>query len=259
MSTFLEALVDGVRERMAAWDARLPDLAAQAEHAPAVRPLREALLARKLGVIAEFKRASPSKGDLSPLARPEQVARAYAAAGASAISVLTEPERFKGSLEDLTAARAAAPLPALQKDFILEERQIYAGRAAGADAVLLIVAAIGERIFDLLPVVEELGMEALVEVHDEEQIELALDAGASLIGVNSRDLETFEVDLAVAERLLPKLARESVLAVAESGLKSARDVARVRAAGARAILVGEALMTADDPALVLGELLADVD
>jgi indole-3-glycerol phosphate synthase len=205
-------------------------------------------------VIAEVKRASPSAGAISAgLDAPAQ-ARRYGEAGAAAISVLTDGPGFGGSLEDLAAVRAAVETPLLRKDFILDPYQLLEARLRGADAALLIVAALPEdALRRLLGECEALGLAALVEVHDGAEAETALGAGARLVGVNNRNLKTFAVDLAVSERILPTLPPR-VKAVAESGVRSAADARRLRRAGAANLLVGEALVRAEDPGRLLKEM-----
>jgi indole-3-glycerol phosphate synthase len=226
------------------------------EKAAAYRPRDfEAALRRPgLAVIAEMKRRTPSMGTLSDDYRPAELARAYTRGGAAALSVLTQEASFGGSLADLEAARASSELPILRKDFITDPHQVLEARAAGADAVLLIVAALdGPRLKDLLAAVHDRGLSALVEVHDEREAETAVGAGARLIGVNHRDLTTFEIDLGLTERLRPHLP-PGVLLVAESGIRGAADARRMREAGAAAVLVGELLMRAADPAPCIREL-----
>ena len=207
-------------------------------------------------VIAEVKRASPSRGpfvvsDWDPAA----VARRHAEAGATCLSVLTDGRFFWGSLGDLAAARAAVSLPVLRKDFVVDPWQLLEARAAGADAALLIVAALEDaRLTELLGAAAEVGLDALVEVHDEDEARRAVDAGARLVGVNNRDLTRFTVDLSVTERLGPALVQAGCTVVAESGLFTGADAVRVVAAGARGLLVGEALMKAEDPAAVVAGL-----
>jgi len=207
-------------------------------------------------IVAEVKRASPSAGAIrAGLDAPAQ-ARAYAAARAAAISVLTDGPGFGGSLADLAAVREAVDVPLLRKDFVVDGYQLLEARAHGADAALLIVAALDEgTLCRLLAQCGELGLAALVEVHDEPEVELALRAGASTIGVNNRNLATFVVDLAVSERLLPLLPA-SVRGVAESGVRTAQDARRLRRAGAANLLVGEALVRAADPGGLLREMTA---
>jgi indole-3-glycerol phosphate synthase len=197
-------------------------------------------------VIAEFKRASPSKGEIRPRADAGAVASQYEAGGAAAISVLTDAGFFSGSLDDLSAARDATALPVLRKDFIIDPVQVAEARAAGADAVLLIVAALENSTLRRLHVAAtELGMDALVEVHDEHEARRALDVGATLVGINNRDLRTFDTDPEITTRLAPLL--EGCTVVAESGIDDPAVIADLSAAGAHAFLIGEALMTAPDP------------
>jgi indole-3-glycerol phosphate synthase len=207
-----------------------------------------------LAVIAEVKQRTPSMGVLTDDYRPAGLAAKYDSGGAAAISVLTHTAGFGGSIEDLDAVRAATGLPILRKDFITDPYQVVEARAHGADAVLLIVAALGEReLADLLNVATRHRLAALVEVHDEDEAKVAIDAGAQIIGVNHRDLRTFDVDLSLTERLRPRIP-ESVMVVAESGIHGVDDARRMRDAGASAVLVGEVLMRAADPAAVIREL-----
>ncbi|MEO8827599.1 indole-3-glycerol phosphate synthase TrpC [Lapillicoccus sp.] len=201
-----------------------------------------------IAVIAEVKRASPSRGGLAAIADPAALAVSYVAGGASAVSVLTEQRRFGGSLHDLDAVRAAIRVPLLRKDFIVDTYQVIEARAHGADLILLIVAALAQPDFVALKEqAEELGMTALVEVHDEEETRRALDGGARVLGVNARNLRTLDVDRSTFARLRP-LVPDSVVTVAESGVRSVEDVREYAAAGARAVLVGEALVIGGDPA-----------
>jgi indole-3-glycerol phosphate synthase len=216
-----------------------------------------AVLARTNGlhVIAECKRRSPSRGILRREYEPVAIARGYQDAGAAAISVLTEPTFFDGDLDHLRAIRDAVRLPLLRKDFIVCPYQLWEARAAGADAVLFIVAALDDaKLGVLLTEARAIGLDALVEVHDEAELTRAVDAGADLVGVNNRNLRTLEVDMD-ASRRLAKLMPNHVVAVAESGLKTATDVRDLRAAGYRAFLVGERLMTAPDPGAALRALI----
>ncbi|HEY0251375.1 MAG TPA: indole-3-glycerol phosphate synthase TrpC [Kofleriaceae bacterium] len=224
------------------------------------RPFR-AVLHRPAGaavrVIAEIKRASPSAGPIRPGADPAEIAREYAAGGATALSVLTDKTYFDGDLAFLGVARRSCNLPLLRKDFIIDPLQIAEARAAGADAVLLIAAAFpaGDvRLSDCVLVAAGLGLDALVEVHDEAELEQALAARANLIGVNHRDLKTFTIDMSLTERIAKKVPAGTVL-VAESGIKTADDVKRLGDAGAHAVLVGEAMMRAPSPGAALRELL----
>jgi indole-3-glycerol phosphate synthase len=212
------------------------------------------LRASGLAVIAEVKQRTPSMGVLTEDYRPSSLAASYDRGGAAAISVLTHVASFGGSIEDLDAVRGATGLPILRKDFISDPYQIVEARAHGADAVLLIVAALrAAELADLLRVATRHGLAALVEVHDEGEARMAVEAGAQVIGVNHRDLRTFDVDLALTERLRPLIPHDRVL-VAESGIKGREDARRMREAGADAILVGEVLMRATDPAAVIREL-----
>lgn len=244
MTTFLERIlavkrqeVDALRtQRDAGWRRRLEQL-------PPCRDFAGALAAGdSLNVIAEVKQASPSKGQIAEAFDPVGTAQRYAAAGAAAISVLTDQTFFRGTLEDLKAVRASVSVPVLRKDFIIDEVQIEEARLAGADAVLLICAALTpQRLRELAAHARDLGLTALVEVHDEEEAEAAMAAAPAVIGINNRNLHTFEVSLATSERVLAQLPPDT-LAVAESGIQGHDDAARMAAAGARAILVGESLM-----------------
>lgn len=220
--------------------------------------LRERRAAGSLGVIAEIKRRSPSKGDLAPDLDPARVARDYEQGGAACLSVLTDGPFFGGSVADLQAARdAASATPILRKDFTIDPDQVYEARGIGADALLLIVAAIPDDalLADLLSLARDLTLDVLVEAHDEREVGRAVEAGASIVGINARDLATFVEDLAVAERLVASLPRE-VLAVAESAIRSVDDARRMGDAGFDAVLVGEALVRSDDPETLVRELAA---
>lgn len=223
---------------------------------PPVRNFRQAISRPgSLSLIAEIKRASPSAGAIRPGADVLEIAGVYAAAGVQAISVLTDAKFFSGSVRDLTAVREKMQVPVLRKDFLLEEYQVVEAAGAGADAVLLIAAALpGEQLSLLLGLSRDLGMEALVEVHSERELGEALEAGAGMIGVNNRDLNTFRVDLKTTERLMPRIPPGSTR-VSESGLHSPSDVAFVRAQGADAVLIGEELMSAPDPAACIKTLM----
>jgi indole-3-glycerol phosphate synthase len=210
-----------------------------------------------IAVIGELKRRSPSKGDLAPDLDPGPTAKAYEAGGAVALSVLTDAPYFGGAVADLQAARDATTLPCLRKDFIIDEVQVYESRAIGADAILLIVAAIhdDDLLADLHSLAISLGLGVLVEAHDEHEVERALQAGAQVVGINSRDLSTFVEDPGRAAALSRMIPGEAI-AVAESAIRSADDSRRVAAAGFDAILVGEALVRADDPRALVRELSA---
>ncbi|MBF2753865.1 MAG: indole-3-glycerol-phosphate synthase [Gammaproteobacteria bacterium AqS3] len=227
------------------------------ERARTAAPVRDftAALRDGSGIIAEIKRASPSRGDIAADIDVAAQAADYAAGGASAISVLTEPEHFRGSPEDLILARASCPLPVLRKDFLCCEADIYESRSWGADAVLLIVAGLDDaELAALHGLALELGMSVLVEIHDQAELERALDIdGLALLGVNSRNLHTLEVSLDTACELLPQVPG-SVLAIAESGIAGAGDITRLHEAGAGGYLIGETLMRTADPAAALGAL-----
>src|SRR3954465_13280570 len=246
--TVLDDIVAGVREDVAAREASLPLAEVKAAAADA-RPALDALAALRapgVGVIAEVKRQSPSKGPLADIPDPAELARQYAAGGARVISVLTERRRFGGSQADLDAVRAAVDVPVLCKDFVVPAYQVWEAREHGADVVLLIVAALDQNtLMGLLERVESLGMTALVEGHDEADVARALDAEARVIGVNARNLRTLEVDRTTFARLAPLLP-DHVVKVAESGVRGAHDLLAYAAAGADAVLVGEGLVTTKD-------------
>jgi indole-3-glycerol phosphate synthase len=249
----LDRILAAARERAEALPAER-ELRAKAADAPPVRDFQAALAGPGLSVIAEIKRRSPSRGDLDPDLDPARLAASYQEGGASALSVLTEPHFFSGSDADLARARAACDLPVLRKDFTLVPAQVWEARVIGADAVLLIVAALDDpTLRRLLETADEAGLAALVEVHDEEEAERAVEAGARLVGVNNRDLRTFTVDLAVAEKLAPALV-DVPTKVAESGIAGPDDARRMAAAGYDAVLVGEWLVTRGDPRASIGEL-----
>ncbi|GAB3274541.1 indole-3-glycerol phosphate synthase TrpC [Parasphingorhabdus pacifica] len=230
------------------------EITRRALSAPAARDFAAALAEPGLGVIAEMKRRSPSRGALTRSYQPKDLAAKYERGGAAAISVLTHEDGFGGSPEHLRAVRAETALPLLRKDFIVDDYQVWEARALGADAVLLIVAALPEqRLGELLDRTRRLGMEALVEVHTEAEVDAAMAAGARVIGVNHRDLHTFSIDMTRTERLRGRVGRSRLL-VGESGVRSAEDARRLRTAGADATLVGETLMSAVDPETKLKEL-----
>jgi indole-3-glycerol phosphate synthase len=242
--------VEALRERFADW---WPPTAP-----PQRRDFRAALQKSpgEIALIAEFKRRSPSKGELGVGRDPAEMARAYERAGAAAMSVLCDQQFFGGRLEDLLAARNAMGIPALRKDFIIDACQLAeSADAEGPDAVLMIAAALtGEQLRSLRLLANQCGQAALVEVHDEPELDIALASGADIIGVNNRDLRTFEVSLETTLRLRKRIP-EGVVVVAESGIHTRDDVLRLIDAGVEAMLVGEALMTADDPVAKAAELL----
>ena len=233
---------------------------AEVEAAALARPTALDALAflepsERVKVIAEVKRSSPSRGALAEIPDPAALAASYETGGASAISVLTEGRKFGGSLADLEAVRAAVSLPVLRKDFIADPYQIFEARAAGADLVLLIVAALEQPLLrSLFDLIDELGMTALVETHNAEEVSRAVDLGAGLIGVNARDLSTFELDQDLFGRLADQIPT-GVIRIAESAVKTPADVAHYRSAGADVVLIGEALVTGD-PVATLTEFLA---
>ncbi len=255
MSVLDEILV-GVREDVATREAARPlaELKRIAAQRPAPRDAMAALRAPGVGVIAEVKRSSPSRGALAPIEDPAGLAREYAAGGARVISVLTEGRRFHGSLEDFDAVRRAVAVPLLRKDFVISSYQVHEARAHGADLVLLIVAALPQNaLVGLVERVESLGMTALVEVHDEGEADRALEAGARVIGVNARDLRTLEVDRGVFERIAPGLPTR-IVKIAESGVRGPHDLIGYAAAGADAVLVGEGLVTNASPRQAVADL-----
>ena len=233
----------------------LEGLLDEARAVPPARPFAEALVAGEgLAVIAEVKRRSPSRGDLAPDLVPGVLAKAYAEGGAACLSVLTDHDFFGGSADDLVEARTAVDLPVLRKDFTVSARDVCDARLMGADAVLLIVAALDDaELAELHALAAALGMDALVEVHDGGELERAVAAGASLVGVNQRDLTTFEVDEDRAQRLA-ELIPPGVVKVAESGIRDGAGAASLRRAGYDAILVGESLVVSSDPAAALRAL-----
>jgi indole-3-glycerol phosphate synthase len=259
----LESIIVHKREELAAWKAAVSQARLEEAAAQQAPPLDFAAALRQPGVslIAEVKRASPSKGLLRPALDPGQLAMTYAEGGAAAISVLTDERFFRGSLSDLAAVKnalrqAGREVPVLRKDFIFDAYQVYQARAYEADAILLIAAILGaEELAELLALTRELGMEALVEVHSEKELDRVLPLGPAIIGVNNRDLQDFSVDLATTLRLRPHIPRSIVL-VSESGIHGRADVERLARAGVDAILVGEALVTAEDVAGKIRELSA---
>lgn len=252
----LDDIVAGVREDLAARKAATSAVqlrARIAEVPPALDPM-PAFRAPGLSVIAEVKRRSPSKGDLAAIPDPASLASAYAAGGADAISVLTEERRFAGSLADLVAVRAAVATPLLRKDFMVSEYQLLEARAAGADLVLLIVAALDDAtLADLYTTAVGLGLTVLVEVHDEDEVERALAIGTELLGVNARNLKTLEVDPDAFGRLV-RLVPDEVVKVAESGIGGPGDAARYAGLGADVVLVGESLVKDGDPSAAVAAM-----
>ncbi len=255
----LAAIVAATRRIVEVREDREPlsSVARRAEQRDVRRDFAGALSrADRINVVAECKRRSPSRGVLRADYDAAAVAAGYARAGAAAISVLTEPTFFDGALEHLAAVRAAVDLPLLRKDFIVSEYQLFEARAAGADAVLLIVAALEPSLLRSLAArATEIGLDVLVEVHDGGELAIAIDSGARFVGVNNRNLRTLAVDIDASERLIAKIPRD-VVAISESGLKSPADVVRLRGLGYRAFLIGERFMIERDPGAALQALLA---
>jgi indole-3-glycerol phosphate synthase len=250
----LDSIIEGVREDLAARRLPLHDLQEKLDHAPAPIDPHTQLRGDLVSVIAEVKRSSPSKGALAEISDPALLAHTYEEAGASVISVLTERRRFGGSLEDLTAVRSAVKIPVLRKDFMVDEYQFYEARAYGADVVLLIVAALStNQLRDYYEMATELGMASLIEVHTHEELDRAMEIEPRIIGINSRNLKTLEVDQRAFAELLPEIPA-SIIRVAESGISTRLEVESAESFGADAILVGEALVRAGDPLSALRAL-----
>ncbi len=252
----LERILERKHEEVAALRRAGAEASLRAALAEASAPRGFALALREAPaprVIAEFKRASPSRGDIRPDADPAQIARSYAQAGAVALSVLTDADFFRGSLDDLRAARAACELPVLRKDFTVDPLQLVEARAAGADAILLIAAALDDaQLRELFAAAGELGLDAIIEVHDRAELERAHAIGAEIVGINNRDLKSFATDVSITRTLLTHV-RDS-LVVSESGIDDPQVVSELAGEGVHAFLVGEALMRAGDPSAALREL-----
>jgi indole-3-glycerol phosphate synthase len=254
MATYLDTIIAAHRDAASRDERDLDALVAAAAALPATRGFAAALRRDHLAEISEIKRRSPSKGDLFPDLDPSELARTYEAGGASCLSVLTDEAHFGGSVADLQAARAACALPVLRKDFTVDARDVADARLMGADAVLLIVAALSDdELRTFHGIATDLGLDVLVEVHDAAELDRAAAIGASLIGVNQRDLATFTVDRELAAKLRPSMP-DGAVTVAESGVRDAADAAAIRAAGYDAVLVGESLVTSDDPGAAVQEL-----
>ena len=250
----LDSIIEGVREDLAMRRLPLAQIREELERAPAVRKVAPAFEGPEIAIIAEVKRSSPSKGALASIEDPAALASRYEEAGANAISVLTERRRFGGSLADLDAVRARVDLPVLRKDFMVDEYQFLEARAHGADLVLLIVAALSKnQLDDYYQLAKELGMSSLIEVHTHDELERALEISPEIIGVNSRNLKTLEVDPSAFAQLIPRIP-QSMVRVAESGISKRGDVEFAEENGATAILVGEALVRSADPILAMREL-----
>jgi indole-3-glycerol phosphate synthase len=251
----LASIIEGVREDLAARRLPMAQLQEALEVAPAVRDCLPNLLTEEISLIAEVKRSSPSKGALATIADPAGLAAAYEEAGAHVVSVLTEQRRFGGSLADLDEARKAIDLPILRKDFMVDEYQFYEARAHGADVVLLIVAALSKnQLEDYFHLAKELGMRSLIEVHTHDELERALEISPEIIGVNSRNLKTLDVDAQAFAELIPQIP-STIARVAESGISTRQEVAFAQECGATAILVGEALVRSGSPSVAIDQLL----
>ena len=251
----LASIIEGVREDLAARRLPMGQLQEALETAPTVRDCLPFLISSEMSVIAEVKRSSPSKGALAPITDPAGLAAQYEEAGAHVVSVLTEQRRFGGSLADLDAVRKAIELPILRKDFMVDEYQFYEARAHGADVVLLIVAALSKnQLEDYFHLSTELGMRSLIEVHTNDELERALEISPEIIGVNSRNLKTLEVDARAFAELIPQIP-SSIARVAESGISTREEVVFAQECGATAILVGEALVRSESPSVAINQLL----
>jgi indole-3-glycerol phosphate synthase len=251
----LASIIEGVREDLAARRLPMGQLQEALETAPEVLDCLPFLISSEMSVIAEVKRSSPSKGALASIGDPAGLAATYEEAGAQVVSVLTEQRRFGGSLADLDAVRKAIDLPILRKDFMIDEYQFYEARAHGADVVLLIVAALSKnQLEDYFHLSTELGMRSLIEVHTNDELERALDISPEIIGVNSRNLKTLEVDARAFAELIPQIP-SSIARVAESGISTREDVVFAQECGATAILVGEALVRSESPSVAINQLL----
>ena len=258
-STILDKIIEAKRRELARRQREEPlaTLEQRVKEMPPPLNFSGALMGPGIRLIAEIKKASPSRGLLRPEFDPSALARTYADNGAAAISVLTEVDHFQGSLEHLVQVKSAlgdTGLPVLRKDFIFDPYQVYEARAYGADAFLLIVAMLEPgQLRELLDIAQSLWLQCLVEVHSEAELEVALEAGAEVIGINHRNLSTFETDMSLTRRLRPLIPQGKIV-VAESGIRSREDVAQLKKAGANAVLVGEALVTAPDVAAKVREL-----
>ena len=253
--SILSSIIEGVREDLAARRLPMGQLQEALETAPAVRDCLPNLISDEISVIAEVKRSSPSKGSLAPITDPAGLASQYGEAGAQVVSVLTEQRRFGGSLADLDAVRKAIDLPILRKDFMVDEYQFYEARAHGADVVLLIVAALSKnQLEDYFHLSAELGMRSLIEVHTNDELERALEISPEIIGVNSRNLKTLEVDARAFAELIPQIP-STIARVAESGISTREEVVFAQECGATAILVGEALVRSESPSVAINQLL----
>ncbi len=254
-SSVLNQIIEGVIEDVKAREVPISQLVSKLSEAPKLRGAKNALSISGTRLIAEVKRSSPSKGVLAEISDPAQLAIKYQNGGADVISVLTEQRRFNGQIADLLSVRSAIEIPVLRKDFIVTEFQVYESRIIGSDLILLIVAGLSDsQLKDYFQLATELGMDVLVEVHDEDEAAKAIEINAEIIGINSRNLKTLEVSNANFELIFPNLP-ENVIKVAESGISTREQVAAVEKLGANAILVGETLVKSDNPERTIKELL----
>lgn len=255
MISVLDSIIEGVLEDVERRSIPMNQLRAQLSDAGDLRGAWQALTGTEMKIISEVKRASPSKGDLGEILQPARLAAQYESGGASVISVLTEERRFKGSIKDFTEVRREVSIPMLRKDFIVTEYQVIESRILGADLLLLIVAGLSQTQYcDFHQMANELGMDVLVEIHNEEELERALEANPKIVGVNSRNLKTLDVDPRAFDLLLPMIP-SGIIKVAESGISERGEVAHVEDLGADAILVGETLVRAGDPVAAISRLL----
>ena len=251
LSEIIEGVLEDVNNRLVP----ISILEKQLDQAPVLRDAYSALSKKGLSLIAEVKRSSPSKGTLATISNPVELANSYKVGGAEIISILTEERRFKGSISDLVSVRNAVSVPVLRKDFIVTEFQVYESRIIGSDLLLLIVAGLSKsQLRDYFQLATSLGMHVLVEVHDLPEVELALEVGSKIIGVNCRNLKTLEIDKTAFDLILPRLP-EDVLKVAESGISTRNEVEKIESLGADAILVGETLVKSGNPVQTIKELL----
>jgi indole-3-glycerol phosphate synthase len=251
LSEIIEGVLEDVNNRLVP----ISILEKQLDQAPVLRDAYSALSKKGLSLIAEVKRSSPSKGTLATISNPVELANSYQVGGAEIISILTEERRFKGSISDLVSVRNAVSVPVLRKDFIVTEFQVYESRIIGSDLLLLIVAGLSKsQLRDYFQLATSLGMHVLVEVHDLPEVELALEVGSKIIGVNCRNLKTLEIDKTAFDLILPRLP-EDVLKVAESGISTRNEVEKIESLGADAILVGETLVKSGNPVHTIKELL----
>lgn len=252
----LDSIIEGVRLDEANRRMSSSQLEERIAVAPNVKDAYKVLAESKFSIIAEIKRSSPSKGSLAEIPEPRTLGKIYEESGAAIVSVLTEERRFKGSLVDFASVRESIKIPMLRKDFMVSDYLIRESRAYGADLVLLIVAALDdEQLRDFYQLAKELGMNSLIEIHDEDELERAMKINPKIIGVNSRNLKTLEVDRSAFARLLPRIPSD-VIKVAESGISSVEDIQYAHKSGARAALIGEALVKAERPGEELADLLA---